>query len=146
MRFTADPIVHRRLVERLVGKINKNTEKIAEFEVYNVDACEIGIISYGSTSRAVYETVELARERGVTLGYIRLKTLWPFPATIIQTMAQNAKTIIVPEMNLRQIFYETERVVRGRLPVLPINKIGGGELITPEELLGEVTRLVKNLD
>jgi 2-oxoglutarate ferredoxin oxidoreductase subunit alpha len=146
MRFTADPIVHRRLVERLVGKINKNTEKIAEFEVYNVNACEIGIVSYGSTSRAVYETVDLAKERGVTLGYIRLKTLWPFPATIIQTMAQNAKTIIVPEMNLRQIFYEIERVVRGRLPVLPINKIGGGELITPEELLAEVTRLVKNLD
>lgn len=146
MRFTADPIVHRRLVERLVGKINKNTEKIAEFEVYNVDDCEIGIVSYGSTSRAVYETVELAKERGATLGYIRLKTLWPFPATIIQTMAQNAKTIIVPEMNLRQIFYETERAVQGKLPVLSVNKIGGGELITPEELLAEVTRMVKNLD
>jgi 2-oxoglutarate ferredoxin oxidoreductase subunit alpha len=146
MRFTADPTVHRRLVERLVGKINKNTEEITEFEAHNVDDCEIGIVSYGSTSRAVYETVELAKEKGVTLGYIRLKILWPFPATIIQTMAQNANTIIVPEMNLRQVFYETERAVRGKVPVLPVNKIGGGELLTPEELLAEATRVVKNLD
>jgi predicted ATP-dependent protease len=61
-------------------------------------------------------------------------------------MAENAKTIIVPEMNLRQIFYETERVVQGKVPILPVNKIGGGELVTPEELLAEVTHLVKNLD
>jgi len=140
IRSTADPIVHRRLVERLVGKIRKNTGKIVDIEDYNPGKCEVGIVSYGCTSRAVYETVELAKKKGINVGFVRLKTLWPFPENAIQTMAQNAKILFVPEMNLGQIFYEVERVVHGTVPVVPINKIGGGEMVTPEELLKQVVR------
>ena len=146
IRYTADPTVHRRLVERLVEKIRKNTNKIIDFEDYNIKNCEAGIISYGCTSRAVYETVDLAKKKGINLGFLRLKTIWPFPDDIVQTMAKNAKILFVPEMNLGQIFYEVERVVHGTVPVVPINKIGGGEMITPEELLAKVVRGVKNVD
>jgi len=145
-RYTADPNVHRQLVERLVNKINKNANQIINFESHNIENCEIIIISYGCTSRAVHETIELAEKRGINAGSIRLKTLWPFPEKIIQTIAQNVKMIFVPEMNLRQIFYEVERVVHGAVPVLPINKIGGGEMITPEELLTKITKSVNNIE
>ena len=146
IRYTADPIVHRRLVESLVGKIRKNTAKIVDFEDYNVKGCEAGIVSYGCTSRAVYETVDLAKKKGINIGFIRLKTLWPFPEDVLQVMAQNAKILFVPEMNLGQVFYEVERAVHGTVPVVPVNKIGGGEMITPEELLAQVVRDVKNID
>ena len=145
-RYTADPIVHRQLVERLANKINKNANQIINFESHNIENCEIIIISYGCTSRAVHETIELAEKRGINAGSIRLKTLWPFPEKTIQIIAKNVKMILVPEMNLRQIFYEVERVVHGAVPVLPINKIGGGEMITPEELLTEITRSVNNIE
>jgi len=146
IRYTADPIVHQRLVERLVGKITKNAGKIVDIEHYNADGCEAGIVSYGCTSRAVYETLDLAKKKGINVGFIRLKTLWPFPDDAVQTMSQNAKILFVPEMNLGQIFYEVERAVHGTVPVVPVNKIGGGEMITPEELLSQVVRGVKNID
>jgi len=146
IRYTADPTVHRRLVERLVGKIRKNASKIIEFEDYNIKNCEAGIVSYGCTSRAVYETVDLAKKKGINLGFLRLKTVWPFPDDIVQAMAKNAKIVFVPEMNLGQVFYEVERAVYGRVSVVPINKIGGGEMITPEELLAEVVNGVRNVD
>ncbi len=146
IRYTADPIVHRRLVERLVGKIRKNAGKIVDVENHNTEGCEAGIVSYGCTSRAVYETVELAKKKGINIGFIRLKTLWPFPDDAVQTMAQNAKILFVPEMNLGQIIYEVERAVHGTVPVVPVNKIGGGEMITPEELLRQIVRGVKNVD
>jgi len=143
IRYTADATVHRRLVERLVGKIRKNASKIIDFEEYNIKNCEVGIISYGCTSRAVYETVDLAKKKGINLGFLRLKTLWPFPDDIIQAMAKNAKILFVPEMNLGQIFYEVEKTVHGKASVVPINKIGGGEMITPEEILTKIVRSVK---
>jgi 2-oxoglutarate ferredoxin oxidoreductase subunit alpha len=143
-RFTADPMVHRQLVENLVEKIRSNSEKIADFESYNTDNCEVGIVSFGCTSRAVYEAVELAEEKGVKVGFVRLKTLWPFPEKIVRSMAQSANVIIVPEMNLGEILYEVERVVGGLAEVAPLNKIGGGEMITPEELLVEIVRSVKS--
>ena len=41
-------------------------------------------------------------------------------------------------MNLQQIFYEVKRAVGNAVSVFPLNKIGGGEMITPEELFTEI--------
>jgi 2-oxoglutarate ferredoxin oxidoreductase subunit alpha len=144
IRFTADPIVHRQLVERLNNKIQKHAEEIAEVETYNIDDCQIGIVSFGCTSRAIYEAVENAEAKGIKVGYIRLKTIWPFPEKAVRQLAETAEKIIVPEMNLRQIFYEVQRVANGLTEVIPLNKIGGGELITPEELFEKIQGSIKN--
>jgi len=142
-RFTADQAVHERLVRTLVGKIMNNVDKIADFETFNADNCDVGIVSYGCTSRAVYEVVDLAKEKGIKVGFVRLKTIWPFPERKVQELAQNAKAIIVPELNMRELFYEVERAVHGATPVFSVNKVGGSEMITPEELLAEVERRVQ---
>lgn len=138
IRVTADPIIHRKLVERLNGKISSNAQEIADFETHNVESCKVGIVAYGCTSRAIYEAVEKAERKGIKAGYVRLKTLWPFPETIVAELAQSAETIIVPEMNLKQVFFEVERVAPSSTRVISLNKIGGGEMITPEEILGQV--------
>ena len=140
IRYTADPEVHRRLIQRLVYKIIGNADKIIDVEAHNIENCEVGLVSFGCTSRSVYEAVEMAREEGIKVGHVRLRTIWPFPEKIVEAMARNAKTIIVPEMNLKQIFYEVDRTVKGLARVVSINKIGGGELITPEEVLSEIRR------
>ena len=144
IRFTADPTVHKQLVERLNNKIQNHAEEIADMETYNTDNCQIGIVSFGCTSRAIYEAVEIAEAGGVKTGYIRLKTIWPFPEKAVRQLAETAEKIIVPEMNLRQIFYEVQRVANRFAEVIPLNKIGGGELITPEELFGKIQESVKN--
>jgi len=138
IRFTADPIVHRQLVERLNNKIQKHAEEIAEVETYKIDDCQIGIVSFGCTSRAIYEAVENAEAKGIKVGYARLKTIWPFPEKAVRQLVETAKKVIVPEMNLRQIFYEVQRVANGLSEVIPLNKIGGEELITPEELFEKI--------
>lgn len=143
LRFTADPVVHRKLVKRLLSKITRNEEKIWDFESHNLEESDIGIVSYGCASRALYETVELAKNRGISVGFIRLRTIWPFPEKAVQAMAESVKVLFVPELNLGQVVNEVERVVHGAVPVVPVNKIGGGELITPEELLAEIVRVNK---
>ena len=138
IRVTADPITHRKLVERLNRKIQNHADELADSEIYGLDKCEVGIVTYGCTSRSIYEAVENTEKKGIKTGYIRLRTLWPFPDKIIRELAETAKVIIVPEMNLKQIFYEVERAVCGEARVVPLNKIGGGEMITPEELSSKI--------
>jgi hypothetical protein len=53
--------------------------------------------------------------------------------------------ILVPEMNLRQLFYEVSRAVHGVVPVHAMNKIGGGEMITPKELFEELSGAVETI-
>ena len=141
IRATADPTVHKQLVERLNGKIQNHVEEIEDFESYNVDDCRIGIVSCGCTSRTVYDAVESTRKNGLKVGYVRPRTVWPFPAAIVRRMADTAKSIIVPEMNLKQLYYEVERVANGKTSVTSLNKIGGGELITPEELVTKIAQV-----
>ncbi|MDH5634401.1 MAG: 2-oxoacid:acceptor oxidoreductase subunit alpha [Candidatus Bathyarchaeota archaeon] len=142
IRFTADPKVHRDLVARLVGKVRNNAEVLMDFEAQNMNNCDVGLVSFGCTSRAIYEAVEKANDEGINAGFVRLRTIWPFPEKAVRTMAQKAKTILVPEMNLQQIFFEVQRVVNGAAEVVPINKVGGGEMLTPEELFSEIVRSV----
>jgi 2-oxoglutarate ferredoxin oxidoreductase subunit alpha len=137
VRFTQDAQVHRRIVGRLNAKINDHTDDIVEVENYNVDRCKVGIVSYGCTSRAVYEAVERAEAEGIKVGFVRLKTIWPFADKAVAKLAKSADRIIVPEMNLGQVCREVQRVAC-KTEVVPLNKIGGGELITPEELFAKI--------
>ncbi len=137
VRFTQDPTVHRRMVERLNAKIHNHADDIVEVENHRTDDCKVGVVSFGCTSRAVYEAVERAEAAGVKTGFVRLKTIWPFPDQTVRKLADNARRIIVPEMNLGQISREVQRVACNS-EVVPLNKIGGGELITPEEVLAKI--------
>lgn len=137
MRFTQDFDVHRRMVEALNAKVYRHSADIMETECYNADGCDVGVVSFGCTSRAVYEAVERADASGIRVGYVRLKTVWPFPDGPVAKLAKKAGKIIVPEMNLGQIALEVQRVA-GNAEVVRINKIGGGELITPEDIFKEI--------
>ena len=138
IRYTADPQVHRKLVERLNDKILNHAEQIAEAEMRNVDNCTIGIVAYGCTSRSLDEVVDAARTKGVSVGYVRPKTLWPLPQKQVKQLAKTAKRIIVPEMNLKQLYYEIQRIAGCQSEIIPLNKIGGGELITPKEIIAKI--------
>ena len=137
VRFTQDASVHRRIVQALNAKINNHADDIVEVENYNVDDCRVGIVSFGCTSRAVYEAIERAEAEGVRVGHVRLKTIWPFPEKAVKTLAETAERIIVPEMNLGQVGREVQRLACST-KIVPLNKIGGGELITPEEVFAKI--------
>jgi 2-oxoglutarate ferredoxin oxidoreductase subunit alpha len=138
VRFTQDAQVHRRIVGRLNAKINDHVDDIVEVENYNVDKCKVGIVSYGCTSRAVYEAAERAEAEAIKVGFVRLKTIWPFADKAVSKLAKSAERIIVPEMNLGQVYREVQRVAC-KSEVVSLNKIGGGELITPEELFAKIS-------
>ena len=137
VRFTQDASVHRRMLESLNAKIDNHADDIVEVESHNVDDCRVGIVSFGCTSRAVYEAVERAEALGIKTGYVRLKTLWPFPDKAVRRLAKSAERIIVPEMNLGQVAREVQRVAC-KTEIVQLSKIGGGELITPEEVFDKI--------
>ena len=139
MRFTQGAPVHRRMIEALNAKVYNHARGIVDTESRNTEKkCDVGIVSFGCTSRSVYEATERAEAAGIRVGYVRLKTIWPFPEEAVSRLVESANTVIVPEMNLGQISGEVERVA-GR-KVIKLNKIGGGELIAPEDILELIMR------
>jgi len=140
-RDTLNGDIHRKLVYRLAEKIIRNKEKIIKIEENKPKGAEIGVVSYGSVSRAVWEAQELAKEENIKLAHLRLVTLWPFSDKEVISFMGGLKNVIVPELNSGLIVREIERCTNGKTNVHSFSKIGGGEPITPGELLDLVVSL-----
>ncbi|MDO5851302.1 MAG: 2-oxoacid:acceptor oxidoreductase subunit alpha [Methanobacteriaceae archaeon] len=132
-----DPKVHETLVTRLCNKILKNTDEITEIKSKYTEDAETIVISYGVPSRSVTTAIKQARKDDIKVGYIKLETVWPFPEKQLQKIAKNAKRILVPEMNLGQIYYEIDRVLGKTAKVELMSKIGG-QVHTPNEILNKI--------
>ena len=122
-----NPKLHADLVKRLVGKIENARDRLADFDVINPDAEQV-FIAYGAPVRTVQQV--LHDRAGENIGFLRLRTVWPFPEKALALFTR-AKRFIVPELNLGQMAREIERHVR--VPVRSVQKLGG-ELHTPGEL------------
>jgi 2-oxoglutarate ferredoxin oxidoreductase subunit alpha len=122
-----DPHIHEALVKRLVSKVESARHEIADYEVVNPDA-EMVFVTYGPPTRTVKQVMHDHPDKRV--GHLHLRIVWPFPERLLKLFT-NAKTFIVPELNLGQIAREVER--HTDLPVISVPKLGG-ELHTPDEL------------
>ena len=97
------PAVQDKLVRRLQNKIRQNVDRIALFEEDHIADADVVVISYGITSRVAQRAIDLAREKGLRVGKLRLITAWPFPEQKIRYLAKKIKAFVVPELNLGQM-------------------------------------------
>ena len=130
--------MHDRCVKRLHEKIEGNVDKIAQVETRYTETCKHLVICYGSVSRTAIEAVMEAREtRGLDIGFLRLKTLWPFPERKLREIIQSVDTIFVPEMNLGMMKHPITEALRDRCKkIVSIPSLGN--LHTPEYILSKI--------
>jgi 2-oxoglutarate ferredoxin oxidoreductase subunit alpha len=120
-------------IKRLVDKIRKNKDKIIELHEDNLTDAEVVVVSYGISSRVAVRGIELAREKGIRVGNLRLVTVWPFPDEKITEIAKKAKAFVVPEINYGQIAYEVDRCAHGKANVVLVPH-GGAGVHNPEDI------------
>ncbi|HUS98775.1 MAG TPA: 2-oxoacid:acceptor oxidoreductase subunit alpha [Candidatus Thermoplasmatota archaeon] len=125
---------HERLIKRITSKISDDIEKLTMVEKTNLEDANIAFVTYGASARPAETAMELGRAKGIKVGLLRLKMVWPFPEKIIQKLAKDVDTIIVPEMNLGQIVHPVREAACGQCEVISAPKIGG-EIHLPDELL-----------
>ncbi|GAB6152152.1 2-oxoacid:acceptor oxidoreductase subunit alpha [Desulfosporosinus burensis] len=136
------PEAHDKLIRRLCAKINDNVDEIAEIDARFMEDAESAIISFGSAARSSLGAVKQARAQGIKLGYIRLKTIWPFHEARIRELVKNQKALFVVENNLGKIYREVQRACRDLVSdIVSIPKIGG-EMHTLEEILEPVKKVM----
>ncbi len=115
--------VHEKLVTRIYDKIDKNRDKLVNLEEKWLDDAKTAVISYGAAARPAEGAVAQLRKKGRKVGFMRLRTIWPFPREQVRALGKKVKKIFVPEMNLGQLSREIERFVS--VPVISVPKIGG---------------------
>jgi 2-oxoglutarate ferredoxin oxidoreductase subunit alpha len=131
-----------KLVQRLCDKIRNNRFQIYDNVERDVEDAEVLVLSYGISARTAMRSIALARARGLKVGMLRLRTVWPFPEERVRQLSRRVKGIVVPELNLGQIVREVERCAIDTCQVALVPH-AGGSLHDPEEILEAIIRVTE---
>ncbi len=136
------PQAQQKLVTRLLTKVRAAADRIALYEEEGTERADVIVVSYGITSRVAQRAVEMARERRLKVGKLRLITVWPFPESKIRQLAARTKAFVVPELNLGQMVREVERAAAGKAKTVLVPH-AGGSVHRPEQILTAIQEALR---
>lgn len=120
-------------------------QKDAEAETIGLDDAEIVITGYGVSGRIAGSAVKRLRAQGQKIGFIRPKTVFPFPYAAFSALDYGrVKVILNVEMSIpAQMIYDVQLAVQGRCPVETCLH-SGGEIVNREEIMEKALRLLSD--
>ncbi len=139
--YNTDPEVYRKLVERLLEKVERNKHKILASKSYYTEDAEVLFVAIGSVARSVLALVRDLRQQGVKAGLFRPISIWPMDEDALIKASQRAKKIVVVELNQGQLVNLVElalwRKRRSGIEVLSLPMIIP-ETPSPDDILDEI--------
>ncbi|MEW6244169.1 MAG: transketolase C-terminal domain-containing protein [Bacillota bacterium] len=99
------------------------------------------IIASGTAVSQSREAVALAREEGLDVGLIKIKSIRPFPTDELRELSRNARVVIVPEFNrVGWLCREVKAAIDDATKVVGGPRVFGGMTMPPELILAEIRR------
>ena len=138
---STNPKVVHGLIRHLTDKIRHHVKEITRYKEYFLEDARTVMISYGSSARSALHVVHHRRARGERIGLLELQSLWPFPNSMVAEKCQNARLIVVVEMNLGQVLLQVKRAVSNPDRVMLANRVDG-VFITPTDIQN-ILRLIQ---
>jgi 2-oxoglutarate ferredoxin oxidoreductase subunit alpha len=129
-------------VQRIIDKIKLNADDIIRYEEEQIDGADVVVVTYGITARVARMGIDIARQKGIKVGVIRLIVIWPFPEKHIREVAGKIKGFVVPEINAGQLVLEVERCSAGQAPALKVSHLGGG-VHNPQDIADAIVEAAK---
>lgn len=133
--------IQEKMAKRLVLKVTANLDKLVRVERQKMEDAEFAVIAYGGNARPAMAAAEMAREKGLKVGFFRPIIVWPFPDAEVLKVAEKVKKILVCELNIDgQLSREVARAAKGKAEVYHLGS-GGVEPHLPAQIFNEIRRL-----
>jgi 2-oxoglutarate ferredoxin oxidoreductase subunit alpha len=130
----------QELMARLFNKISKDFHLLQFYDAYEDEGAEVIVIAYGCVARSALQAIRMARGKGLPVGLLKLKMLWPFMRRTVIPYLKSSRAVIVPEMNMGQLSREVKRVNQGECQIVTLNKVDG-RMLTPMEILEAIEKV-----
>ena len=130
-----------RALGRLLEKLDHHSELIESVEQVSCDDADLVIVAIGIVGRAANRAIKNLRQQGIKVGLFRPRTLWPFPEKTFKKATENAKAVLVAEMNAGQLILEIERLVSHGPKVHGLNCFDGS-VISPGQIEDAVNHIL----
>lgn len=86
-------------------------------EIGHCEDAELVVVAFGTAAKYVRSAVDLLRQEGHRVGYVRPITLYPFPAEQLRRAGEGARMVAVYENNTGQMVDDVRLALEGRVPV-----------------------------
>jgi 2-oxoglutarate ferredoxin oxidoreductase subunit alpha len=126
----------------LQEKYDRCREKEQRYELVWTDDASAVLVAFGSTSRIALDALTRARGEGIPVGMLRPISLWPFPEVAFQELPSRIERFLVVEANNGQMVEDVRLAVCGKAEVIHYG-VGGGHILSPDEIYGEIVRVYK---
>lgn len=91
---------HMMMSEKRHRKINNSLKDLPEpFENLPKDEYDIGVITWGSTFGAALEAVNIAKEKGINAGILKISSIFPYHSEKIKEFMNKCHEVLIPELN-----------------------------------------------
>ena len=98
--ITEDPVVRRQMRDKRLSRMDIVLERVPEEEQAVCHRTgEYTIVSWGSTKGPILDALEMLESEGVSVGFIQVKMLHPFPARRVERLLEGARVVIDVESN-----------------------------------------------
>jgi len=119
---------------RLQRKYKQMEAEEVRYQTKNLEDAEYVFTAFGLVSRIALKAMDIGRQKGYKIGWIRPITLYPFPKKIYAEIAPKVKGILDIEMNAGQMVEDVMLSVQGKTRVEFYGRMGG-VVPTPDEIL-----------
>jgi len=136
--------MHLRTTQKRYGKFHA-VEAIANdlVRIYGNPHPEIGVIGWGATEGVIREAVQMAAEKGYSVGALHPKILYPQPLAKLKEFMEGTKAVIIPEVNFTGQFATLLRK-RFAYDFIQFNKCIGLPF-TPKEIFDKIEEVAAHV-
>ncbi len=129
---------HVRKLEEKYKLIEENEQ---DAELYMCEDAEVIVTGYGIVSRILKSIVYDLRKKGIKIGLIRPKTLFPFPVNYLRKAMENTDRILVVELSTGQFLEDVKKALPDK-EIFFYSRVGGN---TPDkqEIVKKMIEIVK---
>ncbi|GIX07472.1 MAG: hypothetical protein KatS3mg115_1875 [Candidatus Poribacteria bacterium] len=133
-----DPVNHEKMVEYRRRKVEGIAREIPPTQVFGEPEGELLVIGWGSTYGAIRTAVEDCQADGLSVSWVHLRWLNPFPSDLGEIIRRFRK-VLIPELNSGQLatFIRAKYLV----DAIPFSKVQGLPFWT-HEIEGKIRELI----
>ncbi len=100
--ISEDPTIRNAMMEKRMGKVDTADKEIPMADRVNFfgpENADITVVSWGSTKGAILDAMEWLKEGGVSVNFLQIRLIHPFPTEYVKGLLSKAKKVVGIEMN-----------------------------------------------
>ena len=98
--ISEDPVIREKMMKKRMSKLELILEQIpSEEQIVSFGVSDYTIISWGSNKGAILDALDQLKQEGISVGFLHMKLLHPFPEKLVTSFLKDSKFIIDVESN-----------------------------------------------